>query len=85
MRRMRRVVLWTLVAVVWVSVFGLVRSATGEPRSRCDAFSGDIRPPIACLDSGPSMLPALPIASAAGAIVAAGGLAWIRRREDEPQ
>jgi MYXO-CTERM domain-containing protein len=82
---MRRVVLWALVAVVWVSVFGAVRGATAEPRSLCEDFSGDLQPPIACFDNGPSLLPALPIASAAAAIVAVGGLALIRRREDEPQ
>lgn len=83
--RVRRVVLWALAAAIWVSVFGLVRGATGEPRSRCDDFTGDIRPPIACLDNGASVLPALPIASAVAAVVVVGGLAWIRRREDEPQ
>lgn len=78
--RVRRWLVWLSVVVVWVVAVGVIRASTAVPSTPCDDLGGDVQVPLLCLEPGPSWFPALPVATAIAAIVAAGGYLWLRQR-----
>src|SRR5688572_21011219 len=77
-QRMRRALATIAVVVVWTLTFLITWRFTGSTNQPCKDV-GVIGVAAACRAPGPSLFPAIPLASVAAVLVWFGGLRWSRR------